>query len=357
MKFSSKNYITKQSDLDNLTNLIQERKLLALDTEFTRQTTYYPVLSLIQVAVKNDADEKESFVIDCLSDLNLNEIYNIISNPQIVKILHSCAQDLQIFHHQSKQIPQNIMDTQLMANFCGIGFNSGYSHLVETLFQQVINKKEQNSDWQRRPLSEKQLQYAATDVIFLEEIYEKFCITLRQENYFDAYLEEIQTFINKQLFRSDSDLTKKISLHNKSHKQAVQIKNLVLWREHKAKEFNVPRQHFLRDETIEKIVMEDYRELYFNEKLTQEIEEAINNLPEISEKKKSFSLSEKQKYCYQEAKNLINEIAVSKNFKAQFLITSSNLEKAICDQTSFDEIVCGWRYQLFGKELQQLINS
>lgn len=298
IKTSPKNYITKQEDLNSLTKLIKSAKIIALDTEFTRQTTYYPVLSLIQVAVKNSAGEQESFIVDCLTKIDLSEMLSIINDPQIIKILHSSAQDLQIFHHLSSQIPQGIMDTQIMANFCGLGFNVGYSHLVETFCQRTLDKKEQNSDWQRRPLSTKQLEYAILDVIFLEEIYEKFYEMLSEKNYLDAYFEEIKTFINKTLFRSDDDLTRKISFRNKSAKQALQIKDLISWRENQAKRLNIPRQHFLRDDTIEKIVTENYLSPNFDKKMLAEIEEILNRETPATEKKKFFN--------YRKAKTLLS---------------------------------------------------
>ena len=150
-----------------MVGLIKEAGVVALDTEFTRQTTYYPILSIIQVAVKTSLKKKESFIVDCMTDIDLTELFAIIADPRIIKILHSCAQDLQIFHRKSNLLPQSIVDTQLMANFCGYGFSVGYSALVNRICDWQLDKDQQRSDWQVRPLSAKQIEYALLDVFFL----------------------------------------------------------------------------------------------------------------------------------------------------------------------------------------------
>ena len=223
---------------------------MALDTEFTRQTTYYPILSIVQIALKNLRGEQELFIIDCLAKLDLSQFWALIADQKIVKILHSSTQDLQIFYQKSQLKPRNIFDTQIMANFCGFGFSVGYSSLVEIFFKKNLDKKEQRSDWQLRPLSLQQIEYALLDVIFLQEIYQKFVEILAQKNRQDWHLQETQNFIEKILDSSDASLAKNFSFRNKSPKQISQIQNLLLCRERWARKINVPRQHLMKDEVI-----------------------------------------------------------------------------------------------------------
>ncbi len=354
-------YITSQSQLQGIIGLIREAKLVALDTEFTRQTTYYPILSIIQIAVKNSAGAQKTFIIDCISDLDLNELFSVISDPKIIKILHSSTQDLQIFYHKSGLLPQGVIDTQIMANFCGFGFSVGYSNLVERLFQKQLDKKQQRSDWQRRPLSKNQLEYALLDVVFLEEIYRIFLEILLQQNRLDWLREEMENFVQKILFRTDDNLSKNFSFRGRSSKQITQIKNLVLWREDWARKVNVPRQHFLKDEVIEKIIANESAEKIngLTPKMLEEINQILDEESEISDqsfkREKKFFMSENQKNSYQEAKKIIAKISVQENFSEQFLITSADIGKVICEKNFLNEKVVGWRYQLFGKELEQLI--
>lgn len=358
-------YINSQAELERVINLIKQAKLVAVDTEFTRETTYYPVLSIIQIAVKSSATQKESFIIDCLSNLDLSGLFATITNPQITKILHSSAQDLQIFHHKSKLLPQGIADTQVMANFCGLGFNIGYSSLVENFFQKSLDKGQQRSDWQARPLSSKQIEYALLDVFFLEEIYENCFEILAQKNRLKWYAEEINSFVNKNLFRHDDALSRNFSFRGKSSKQIAQIKDLLVWRECQARRVNVPRQHFLRDEAIEKIVENNKFDRGLNSTMIAEIKKLLEEKEEFSDKitsedekeEKRLAMTSRQKHLFQEAKKLISEISVKENFQEQFLITSSDLKRTICEKDNFNKIVSGWRYQVFGKELEHLISQ
>lgn len=352
-------YITTNSQLAQLIALIKEAKIVALDTEFTRQTTYYPILSIIQAGVKNSAGEKKTFIIDCVSDINLSEFFAIISDPEIKKILHSSTQDLQIFYKKSNLLPQGIIDSQVLANFCGFGFNVGYSNLVEKLFSKQLDKKQQRSDWQKRPLSSKQIEYALLDVVFLQEIYEQFFEILKSQNRVEWYYEEMKNFVNKALFKSDDSLSKNFSFRNKNPKQIAQIKSLISWREAWARKIDVPRQHFCKDEVIEKIVTSGLLEKTpkFTEEMLLQINKILDENLEALEKNKKVFMSDRQKNCFEEAKKLIAKISAREKFQEQFLITSLDLKKVICEKNIFDEIVSGWRYELFGKELRNLISN
>lgn len=353
-------YINSQSKLNKVLALVKSAKIFALDTEFTRETTYYPILSIIQIAVKNRAGIKESFIIDCLCDLDLTEFLAIISDKKIIKILHSSSQDLQIFYHKSQEMPQSIFDTQVMANFCGLDFGSGYSYLVKLFFNQELDKQQQRSDWQMRPLSKKQIDYALLDVFFLEEIYQNLLKNITQKQRFDWLQEEMQNFVKKSLIKSDDALSKKFSFRGKSESQIRKIKNLILWRESWAQKINVPRQHFVKDEVLLEIVdghLEAWRA--FNSEMKKELNDILDGLCQIynhEQEEKILPMTQKQKNNFSEGKSLIAKIAKSENFHEQFLVTSADLKKIICNQDSFDSIIFGWRKELFGKELQQLIS-
>lgn len=358
--YNSQNfYINSQQKLQRAIDLIKQAKIVALDTEFTRETTYYPILSIIQIAVKNSDGVKESFIIDCLCDIDLSDFLAIIADPKITKILHSSAQDLQIFYQLSNQVPQAVADTQIMANFCELGFNLGYSNLVESLFGNKLDKKQQRSNWQIRPLSQKQIEYALLDVFFLEEIYQKFFEIIAQKNHLNWFFEEMKNFINKNLFKSDESLNKHFSFRGKCDAEIIKIKNLILWREVWAKKTNVPRQHFIRDETLERIAAGKEIKQNFSAEINAEISQILGKkdleFTEISPEEKDAPMTAKQKYLLSESKSLIAKIAKTQNFQEQFLITNSDLKKIICDKKYFDKIITGWRKQMFGEELKQLI--
>jgi ribonuclease D len=339
--------------------MVAQRKIVALDTEFTRQSTYYPILSIIQVAVKNHAGVKESFIIDCLCGLNLSSFFELIADKNIVKILHSSSQDLQIFHKQSGLFPQNIVDTQILANFCGLGFNVGYSHLVSTMFGRELNKKQQRSDWQRRPLSESQIKYALLDVFYLEEIYEKLSANLPSQKGLFWYQEEVENFTKKITSNSEENLLKRISLRRKTPKQVAQISRLISWREGWARKIDVPRQHLLRDEQIESLVENQLYDVNLGRKITAEmyveIKEILLSEEEMDCEEKSLNAN--QRILFDQAKKLNSKIAAEKNFSDQFLLTNSDLKKIVSKQNNINQIITGWRYELIGGELERLINN
>lgn len=353
-------YISNQENLNLVINQIRQDKIVALDTEFTRQTTYYPIPSIIQIGLKKN-HKNHKFIIDCQDqNLDLVEFFDLISNQKISKILHSSMQDLQIFYHFFKTKPQNIIDTQVMASFCGFGFNVGYSSLVEKIFSFQISKDQQRSDWQRRPLSKKQIEYALLDVEFLHEIYEKFSEILQKKNRQFWFAEEMQNFVEKSLFKSEESLLKNFSFKNKSQKQANDLKNLIIWREELSQKENVLRQYFLKDCDLENIAMQGFVKKNYpklTKKMTTEISEILSKkLEEKVTRQNNLFLNLEGKKIFDDAKEQLIKIANLENIPAQFLISSDDLKRIINHRDYFEKIIFGWRYDLFGKKLQNILN-
>ncbi len=368
MKLNKKNsfYIDSQNELEDLVDLIEDHGIIGLDTEFTRRKTYYPILSIIQIAVFKKGKilpikKPKIYVIDCLADIDLSSFFALISNPYIIKILHSARQDLQIFHHKSGLIPKSVIDTQIMANFCGQNFNVGYSNLVKNFFRKKIDKGQQISDWQRRPLKQKQIDYAMLDVLFLEKIYKKLLRNLKKKNRLDWLLEEMEIFIEKSLVDSQESLTKSFSFRGLDKEQSQRAKQLIYWREKWAKKVDVPRRHLIKDEIITKIVLEKETNLKLPKEMLIELDEIVDvKIDELDEKnnsRKNFLMNQKEKRYYQEAKKIISKVSTKEKLKEQFLISSFDLKKVICLQDSFKEVLSKWRYNLFGKDLEEIVKN
>jgi ribonuclease D len=350
-------YITSNLDLELVCALAKKAKIIALDTEFTRRTTYYPILSLIQIAFLDEAGAKKNFVIDCQLGLDLSGIFAIIADKKVVKVLHSAMQDLQIFYQESKILPQNIFDTQIMGNFCGCTFNAGYSKIVEDLFEVKLDKNQQDSDWQRRPLTIRQIEYAAMDVVYLEEIYNIFLEKIISTNRLEWLREEMEIFIQKSLFKKDETLFRDFSFKHKSDLEISQIKNLAIWREKWAQKNNVPRKHFIENEEIEKIVFNQRCSINFSKEILQEISQILSlDDVEKGEKEDDFFMSEKQKSIYKKAKEFIEEVAREEKLPSQILLTSLELRTIICRKNLFDKVIFGWRAKLLSQGLKEVIN-
>ncbi len=353
-------YIDSQNSLFDIAKEISQSSLITVDTEFCRKNTYYPILSIIQIRYKNLQGKKNNVIIDCMKDIDISPIFDIINNPKIKKIFHSAIQDLQIFYYLSKKIPQNIVDTQIMANFCGFGFNAGYSKLVKRILNIRIDKDLQNSEWRIRPLTYSQLKYAISDVIYLEEIYNSFIKTINSKR-LAWYEEEMNRFIGKLSYQGIENLSRNFSFIKKNDIQISQTKKLIMLRENISKRINVPRQRFLKDIHIEFIV--EYKEITNdiinknNIKYIDDIREIINSHEVIKTEYVDLSMSSEQKNIFLQAKKFINKISFQENFQEQFLISNLDLKKIICEKELFGKIVSGWRYQVFGNDLEKIINK
>ena len=376
----SKEIIDNNESISLIIEKIYKKQIIAIDTEFTREKTYYPILSLIQIAVDGNL-----YAIDCLSKIDLAPIFNVINDVNIKKILHSCSQDLQIFFNKSGVRPQNIEDVQVMANFCGMGFNPGYSNLVEKLLNIEIDKKMQKSNWQKRPLDIKQIEYALLDVAYIEEIHKVFSESLTLNKKVKWFEEEMQNFIDKSVADNIDNLVNNFTFHSRSYNRElrkIMVRNIIYWREETARKIDLPRQHLLADNYIEKIVSDnnylniDFLKDIIDDHLISELENIIINSQNDFSKQKNtelenqsqelcdefrrnespvYIMNEEQKDCYKKAKYLILRIAKEENFKEQFLINSSSLKQIILRNKSVKDLVSGWRYYLFGTKLEKLI--
>ena len=352
--------LENQQDLNNFLELIKDGSVIAIDTEFTRRTTYYPILSTIQIALKNSDNSKIAVIVDVLRCQDLSELINKINNPKITKILHSSTQDLQIFYQISKNYPQNICDTQIMANFCQKDFNIGYSTLVKEIFAIEISKEMQISNWQQRPLNKNQIDYALVDVIFLHEIYENFLKFLQQNNQVSWFEEEMKDFVNKSLDENSKNLMHQISTRGKSKKQIAQLNNLVLLREKFAQIQNIPREHLLKNEDLEKIVENfenfNFHKLNLKNIFVDEIKKALKIDENFVDNNDDLFMNENHKKIVNQIKSITSKFAQKYKIKEQFLL-SSNQIKNIVQHNEAKGKMSFWRYEILGKEIENIIEK
>ncbi len=361
------NHITDNAALKEVVELIRENKLVMLDTEFMRERTYYPILSLIQIAVKEPSGEQKLFIIDALSGVDLKPFLEVIFDKKVTKILHASLQDLQIFCQKFgidnggmlDGWETSIIDTQIMANLCGFNFNTGYSNLAEIFLQKQIDKTLQRSDWQKRPLGSDQLEYAISDVIFLEEIYRNLSRILTEKNRIKWYEEEMKNFVTKIISESKENLFKNFSFKGRSREEVSKIKNLILWRENWAQKLDLPRQHFMRDYVIERVAYSQDFDLNLDEHKIAEIKKIlaqdVDIEDKISSKDEGNFMNDRQKNLYKKSKELIAEIAREENLKEQLLITSQTLKNIVCTKKPIEDMLQGWRYDLCGERLKTII--
>lgn len=239
--------ITTNEALKSCCQTLEGSSFLALDTEFLREKTYYPKLALIQIA-----NENSTFVIDPLAIDDLGDFFELVNNPAITKVLHSARQDYEIFYHLQGKLPAPIFDTQIAASLLGYGEQIGYANLVKNLLDIDVDKSQTRTDWTRRPLNNKQLDYAASDVIHLAEIYPLLLDKLHKLNRLEWLNDDFDQLTHTELFVVDGrSMWKKIKSANRLPPKKLSIvQELADWREQRAIEKDRPRRHVLSDESI-----------------------------------------------------------------------------------------------------------
>ncbi len=244
-------YISTQAQLSELIEFITSKpqeNLVALDTEFERRTTFYPKPALLQLAFAHTI-----FLIDVVELPKLDALFEVLTHKLIV--MHACREDMEVFRELSACRLSRIADTQVAAALLGYESQLSYQKLVESLTNKVLDKNETCSDWLQRPLSEEQIHYAADDVRYLIELFNFLYAQLKQkqrEEWFwqdmDFVLEHIEEPLPQDYFERMKGLSKC------SHAALYAAFDLILWREHLAREKNIPRGFLIKDNALLQII-------------------------------------------------------------------------------------------------------
>ena len=195
--------ITDNTALLEICNLAQQQSAVALDTEFMRVSTYFPKLGLIQVY-----DGERVSLIDPLAITDFSPFVALLSNPKVLKILHSCSEDLLVFLQEFDQLPRPMIDTQIMARFLGLGTSAGLAKLAQQYLNVEIDKGATRTNWIKRPLSDIQLQYAAGDVWYLLPLYHILEKELAKTPWEQAVRDDCELALSKTHKLQERDLEK-----------------------------------------------------------------------------------------------------------------------------------------------------
>lgn len=238
--------INNQPDLDVALNKIGQCNIIAIDTEFQRTRTYYPKLSIIQIA----GDDLE-IIIDGLSNLDISALKIILTEKNIIKILHASNQDLEIFYQLFKKSPVNVFDTQIAANICGLGAFMSYAKLCKHICNVDLDKDKQNADWLIRPLTPSMQEYAMNDVRYLRRIYEYLVKIIDIQNLQLRLTSEMSRIVDEHNFvPHDLDAWQRLEFNHNLPWLRNRIEIIAAFREEAARTINIPRQYVMRDNEI-----------------------------------------------------------------------------------------------------------
>ncbi|KAF0677125.1 ribonuclease D [Profundibacterium mesophilum] len=224
---------------------------VTVDTEFLRERTYYSKLCLIQLALPAEGEENAVLVDPLIGEIDLEPLYALFRNPDVVKVFHAARQDLEIFCVEGDVIPAPLFDTQVAAMVCGFGEQAGYETLVRKIARQPLDKTSRFTDWSRRPLTDAQKHYALADVTHLRTIYEYLDAELRKSGRMDWVEEELAVLSDPATYSVEPDEAwRRIKTRTQSGRFMAIVKELAAFRERYAQERNIPRNRVYKDDAM-----------------------------------------------------------------------------------------------------------
>ena len=251
---------------------LEKQKIIYMDTEFLRDRTYWPLLCTIQIQTS-----KKCYLIDMLSnkEMKFNMFIKILKNKNILKVIHSARQDLEVLFYKFNFIVWPIFDTQIAYALVNNESNIGYTKLVEELFKIKLSKKFQQSDWKRRPLSNSQINYAENDVRFLPKIYKILAQDIEDKRKISKLKIETNKLKNLKNIFNVKDAYKRVKPKKISMKELKLLKFLSEWREKTAQKIDMPRNWVISDKIILQFVKKknfelekkDFKNKNFNSKI------------------------------------------------------------------------------------------
>ena len=239
--------ITTSSELAALCDRLKTAEFVTVDTEFLRDSSYYSKLCLIQIA-----DDEGAAAIDPLAEgIDLAPFFDLMANEKVVKVLHACRQDLEIFVNMVNQLPTPIFDTQVAAMVCGFGDSVGYETLVNKITGGQLDKSARYTDWSKRPLSDAQLTYALGDVTHLRTIYRKLKGELEKTDRESWVEEEMAPYKETSLYVVEPhEAWKRLKVRTNKPRFLGLLQCLAEWREIEAQQRDIPRNRVAKDETL-----------------------------------------------------------------------------------------------------------
>ena len=361
--------ITDDVTLNKFYNQCIKEKILAIDTEFIRESTYYPSLCLIQIAGSDFSGS-----IDPLSDVNLKPIWDLLLNKDILKVFHAARQDLEIFLNLTGEIPYPIYDTQIAAMFCGLGDQIGYERLVSRFLNLPVNKELQFTNWLQRPLSKQQIDYAISDVTHLIKIYPLINKLIEDSNRTNWVEKEMKYLSDKSLYHVEpNDVWKRIKLKNSKPQILNTLKYLAMWRENECRGRNIPRNKLIRDDALINIAYASSKTIDELKKIRgipkslsyKDFDQIVNVIKEANKIDKvqwplvshKYNKSNVSKSSIDLLKLLLKFCSEESGLAEKLIADTDDLRSVIEGKRDNLKLFKGWRNEIFGKNVLSLLDG
>ena len=368
-KATEMRFVDTPQALTELCQELQSADVIAVDTEFIREKTYYAKLCLIQVA-----SDSVTACVDPLALNNLDELLAILYSPDKLKLFHAAWQDLEIFSDQWERIPTPVFDTQIAAALLGFSDQIGYANLAEQLLGVQLDKTATRTDWAQRPLSPQQLAYAADDVNYLLQLYPIILQRLTKLGRNSWLEEDFTALTDPTSYAKSADLAwQRISGHGRlKPRQLAALQRLAAWREQQARQRNKPRKWILSDDILLMLARHlpsDYATLakvrglperllnQSGEELIAAINAALaladNALPTVSQNER---LTPDQECLADTLMAYLRLLAQENQISPASLSTRKEIEKMVRGKRDIP-LLHGWRRHLAGEPLLDLMDG
>lgn len=351
---------------------LAKSEFITIDTEFLRETTFWPELCLVQMA----SPTLEVLVDPLAKGLDLAPLFELMANPNVVKVFHAARQDIEIIYHLGGLIPHPIFDTQVAAMVCGFGNSISYDQLVQKIKNVQIDKSSRFTDWSRRPLTEKQLDYALADVTHLRDVYLALKAQLEREGRSLWLTEEMDILESRDTYdMHPDDAWLRLKSRLRKPTELAILKFVAAWREREARSRNVPRSRVLKDDAIFEIAQQQPKDAEALSRLRTipkgwersasgtAIIETVNAalaLPkeEMPKAPRHSHAPEGSGAAVELLKVLLKLTADKHGVAAKVIANSEDLDKIASEgEKATVAALTGWRRELFGDVALKLING
>jgi ribonuclease D len=365
--------ITDSAQLADFCARLAQSDFVAVDTEFMRENTYYPELCLVQLA-----DQNEAAAIDPKAPgLDMQPMLDLIcNNEDVLKVFHAGGQDIEIFYNLTGKTPHPLFDTQIAAMALGQGEQIGYSNLVELWLGIQLDKGARFTDWSRRPLDKRQIDYAIGDVTHLSTIFPKMLDKLVKTNRGLWLDDEMERLANAANYHNDPDNAwKRIKVQSRKADVLGRLKAMGAWREREAQRKNIPRGRIMKDETLADIAAHPprhqaelpkvrglspaWKDNEIGTRLMGVLADA-EPLPHelMPERSSNGSGGGKEGALVADLLKLLLKIRSREiNVAARLITRSDELEQLAAGEREGLELLTGWRFEQFGRDALDLVEG
>jgi len=353
--------ITTTSELAAVCERMARHPFITIDTEFLRETTYYPLLCVAQLA---SADE--AVVVDSLAPgIDLKPLFDLMGNERVLKVFHAARQDIEIVWHRAGIVPHPVFDTQVAAMVLGYGDSISYDQLVQRITGDNLDKSNRFTDWSRRPLAPAQISYALSDVTHLRDVYLALAADLNQRGRATWMEDEMEVLISPETYRAEPERAwMRLKTRVRKPKELAVLIEVAAWREREAQTRDVPRGRVLKDDSIGDIAIQapttierlaalrslpkGFERSKWGEGILEAVKRGLERDP------KSLPPIERQKVSQNGAatvellKVLLRMTSERHGVAAKVIATVDDLDQISADDEADVPALKGWRRELFG---------